>query len=189
MNKYIRAAICIVYSFVKFCFMKMFHFSGFKFSVFNIISPFTTIDLDRGATLILGKMVRMRSSSKIKVRKGAHINIGANSSLNHGCMFVAHESIIVGDNVQFGPNVLIYDHDHDYKREHGLQNLNYISGPIEIGDNSWIGASVIILRGTKIGKNCVVAAGTILSGRNCYPENSIISQKKDTIVKRYQYCK
>jgi acetyltransferase-like isoleucine patch superfamily enzyme len=50
---------------------------------------------------------------------------------------------------------------------------------VEIGDNSWVGANTIILRGTKIGKNCVVGAGCVISGE--YPDNSIITQKRETI--------
>lgn len=82
-----------------------------------------------------------------------------------------------------GPNVLIYDHDHDYKAKGGVFSLKYKTTPIVIGNNVWIGANSIILRGTSIGNNCVVGAGCVLKGE--YPDNSIIVQKRNTEITSY----
>lgn len=179
MKKYIRALICITYSFVKFCVMKVLYFKEFNFTSINLISPLTEVEIGRESKLVLSKMVRMRSGAKVKTSKGSELRIGKNSFLNHGCIFIAHERIIIGDNVQFGPNVLIYDHDHDYKKHNGLKD--YVTSPVEIGDNTWVGANVIILRGTRIGNNCVIAAGTILNGGS-YADNTLIYQKRDTKI-------
>lgn len=180
MKKYIRAGICLTYSIVRFCFIKLFHMKDFRFTAINLISPFTEIEINKKAKLTLGKMVRMRSGSKIKVRNGAKVQIGDNTSLNHGCMVICHEEIIVGKDVQFGPNVLIYDHDHDFRMKNGLKDLNYKTSPVIIGDNVWIGANTVILRGTKIGNNCVVAAGSLIKGE--YLDHSIIVQKRETTL-------
>ena len=184
MKKYIRAMICILFSLIKFLIIKIYHFKGFKFSLFNLISPFVEIDIGKKGCLILGKFVRMRSGTKIFVRKGAEIRVGNNTSLNHGCMVIAHEKITLGNNVQFGPNVLIYDHDHDYKLKDGLKNLKYKTSPVLIGDNVWIGANVVILRGTFIGENSVVGAGSVIKG--IYPSNTLIVQKRDTLLQEYK---
>lgn len=89
-------------------------------------------------------------------------------------MITAHQSIKIGSNVQIGPNVLIYDHDHDYKSKNSKL---YKSSEVDIGDNVWIAANVVILRGTKIGNDCVVGAGAILRGN--YPDNTTIVQKRE----------
>lgn len=164
MKKYVRAFICLTYSIIKFSLIKLFHMKNFRFTVFNLISPFTEIEIGKKAKLTLGKMVRVRSGSKIKVIKGAEVQIGDNASLNHGCMLISHDKIIIGKDVQFGPNVLIYDHDHDFRAKNGLKELNYKTSPVEIGDNVWIGANTVILRGTRIENNCVVGAGSIIKG-------------------------
>ena len=93
MKKYIQVVICVLYSLIKFVIIKAFHFKDFRFTLFSFISPFTEIEIGKKAKLILGKMVRMRSGSKIQVRKGAEMKIGKNTSLNYGCMFIAHEKI------------------------------------------------------------------------------------------------
>lgn len=178
MKKYIRAGVCLLYSLIKFSLIKLFHIKNFKFTVFNLISPFTEIQIDKKAKLILGKLVRIRSGSKIKVRKGAEVQIGDNTSLNHGCMVISHDKIIIGKDVQFGANVLIYDHDHDYRAKNGLKGLRYKTSPVEIGHNVWIGANTVILKGTKIGNNCVIGAGSVIKGE--YHDNMVIIQKRDT---------
>lgn len=183
MKKYIHAMICLIFSLIKFCFIKMFHFKRFEFSAFNLFSPFTEIDLDKKSTLKLGKFVRARSGVKIKVRDEAVVELGENTSFNHGCMVISHEKVTIGDDVQFGPNVLIYDHDHDFRIKDGLKNLKYKTAPVEIGNNVWIGANVVILMGTKIGHNCVIGAGSVIKGE--YSNNSIIVQKRNEIVTLY----
>lgn len=46
-----------------------------------------------------------------------------------------------------------------------------------------VGCNVVILRGTSIGKNCIVGAGSVLKGT--YPDNSVIVQKRQTTVTVY----
>lgn len=179
MKKYIRVVICLIFSLFKFCFIKIFHFERFKFTAFNLFSPLTEIDLGKKSTLKLGKFVRARSGSKIKIRDGAVVEVGENTSFNHGCIIVSYEKITIGKDVQFGPNVLIYDHDHDFRAKNGLKELKYKTSPVEIGNNVWIGANVIILRGTKIGDNCVVGAGSVIKGE--FESDTVIIQKRETI--------
>lgn len=178
MKKYFRAAIYMSYSFAKFIVLKIFHFKHFHFTMTNLISPFTKIELDKKGSLDLGRFIKIRSGSKIQVRSGANVKIGDYTFLNHGCMVVSHEKISIGKNVQIGPNVLIYDHDHDYNSIHGLKVLKYKTSPIVIGENVWIGANTVILRGTKIGNNCVIGAGSVVKGE--FPDNTIILQKRET---------
>lgn len=183
MKKYIRGAIYIIFSLLKFSIIKIFHFSGFKFTLLNLFSPFTEVDLDRGAFLLIKKYVKAKSGVKIKVRKGAKVEIGEKTSFNHGCMIVSHNNIIIGNDVQFGPNVFLYDHDHDFREKDGLKSLKYKSAPIKIGNNVWVGANVVILRGTTIGDNCVIGAGSVIKGE--YSRNSLIVQKREVVVTHY----
>ncbi|TYC82204.1 acyltransferase [Acetobacterium wieringae] len=184
MKKYIRAIICFMFSLIKFCFIKMFHFKGFEFTPFNLFSPLTEIDLSDKSRFKLNKFVKARSGTRIKVRESASVEIGENTSFNHGCMIISHESIKIGKDVQVGPNVLIYDHDHDYRAEDGLKRLKYKTAPVEIGNSVWIGANVVILRGTVIGDNCVIGAGLVLKGY--YENNLIITQERIELIKKYQ---
>ena len=185
MKKYIRAIICIIFSLLKLGFIKIFRYKNLKFKFITIFSPFTEIDIDKKGKLSLGASIKMKSGSKIRVRNGAEIIIGDKTSMNHNCIFTAHEKIKIGSNVQFGPNVLIYDHDHDFRKRNGLRDLKYKTAEVVIGNNVWIGANVVILRGTTIGDNCVVAAGSVIKGN--FESNSIIIQKRNTDVISYGF--
>lgn len=123
----------------------------------------------------------MRDGAKIRVRKGAVCTIGNNSSVNCNNMIACRERIEIGDDVQFSPNVQIYDHDHDYRATGGVKAGKYKTAPVKIGNNVWIGANTVILRGTKIGDNCVIGAGCIVAGS--VPDGSVVIQKKESIVK------
>lgn len=119
----------------------------------------------------------MRSNSHIRVRKNAKLTIGNNVSLQYGDMLVCHERITVGDNVQFSPNVMVYDHDHDFREKDGLKKLLYKTSPIKIGNNVWIGANTVVLRGTHIGDNSVIGAGSVVKGD--IPAYTVLVQKRE----------
>ena len=179
MNKFVRAAICVPCGLFKMTLNKVFHPLNFKGPLISLVSPFTEITIT-GGRLFIGKNFKMRDGAKIRVRKGGECIIGDNSSVNSNNMIACHERIIIGDNVQLSPNVQIYDHDHDFRFVGGLAKNKFKTAPIEIGNNVWIGANTVILRGTKIGDNSVVGAGCVLKG--IFPANSVIIQKREPSI-------
>ena len=178
MKRIIRALICEIWTMIKFILLKAFHWKRFQFGLINVCSPMSEVDISRKGTLIIGEKFRMRSNCHLRVRGKASVTIGKNVTWNYGCMVVGHEQIEIGDNVQFGPNVLVYDHDHDFRVEGGLNNSDFVTKPVKIGNNVWIGANVVILRGTQIEDGCVVASGSVLNGT--YETGQVIVQKRHT---------
>lgn len=160
--------------------LKLFHGKDFKASTVCFFSPLSEITLERAARLLVGNTFRMRGGSRIRVRKNAILTIGDNVSINHGDIVVCREKITIGNNVQLGPNVLIYDHDHMYSSSEGVLPGQYKTEEIEIGDNVWIGANCVILRGTRIGANSVVGAGSVIKGE--IPCGTVLIQKRENII-------
>lgn len=184
MNKYVRATICVPCGMIKMLGTKLFHFSSFSGPLFCLVSPYSEITMDRGSKLIIGKQFKMRDGAKIRVRQGAICHIGNNSSINSNNMIACHERIEIGSNVQFSPNVQIYDHDHDYKTEGGIKTGKYTTAPIVIGNNVWIGSNSVVLKGTTIGDNCVIGAGSVINGD--IPSNTVVVQKRVTMIKEVE---
>lgn len=129
-----------------------------------------------GNSIRIGKGTSFRNGFSASVEKNAMLNIGKNCFFNYHCILNAHEKIEIGDGSIFGPNVIIYDHDHDYKN-----NINsYVTDPVTIGKNCWVGGNTVILRGTKIGDNVVIAAGSVVTKE--VSNNVIYVQKRETTI-------
>lgn len=53
--------------------------------------------------------------------------------------------------------------------------------PVVIGEGCFLGANSIILKGTTLGKNVLVGAGSVVSGT--FPDNVIIAENPARIIK------
>lgn len=176
MRRSLNNIVSCLFTLIRFCCYKIFHFSKFKFHLVERFSPNVVVEINKNASFVLGKHVRVHSGSKVKVRKNAKLVIEDSVKINYNCIIACHSKIRIGKGTEFGPSVYLYDHDHDYRA--GLKENKFLDGPIEIGENCWIGANTVILRGTKLGDNCVVGAGSVIKGE--FPANSVIVQKRVT---------
>lgn len=180
MNKYIRAVFCVPIAGIKYMILKVENGKRFSASFPAIMSPLTEITVEGKSELRIQEKLKMHNGSKLRVRKGGKLEIGKNFAMSNGCVVTAYDHIQIGDNVMLGPNVLIYDQDHDYCAEGGVAAMKFKTAPVVIGNNVWIGANTLILRGTTIGDDSVVGGGTVIKGE--YPPNSVIIQKRTTEV-------
>ena len=181
MRRRINNIISVAYTFFRIIFCKCVMRSNFTSGWIERISPNVVMEFNNVAHVTLGAKVRVHSGCKLKVRKGASLVIGDNTKINYNCILICRKQVSIGEGTEFGPGVLVYDHDHDYKA--GLKENLFKEKPIIIGKNCWIGANTVILKGTVLGDNCVVAAGSVISGR--FPKDSLIYQKRVTEIKTY----
>lgn len=142
---------------------------GNKINVLAIvfISYKATIRTNLG-NIKIGYKTAIRQNTELNA-DGGTITIGKCCFINRNCMIVAHKKIILEDGVTIGPNVCIYDHDHD-----GFGGYN--SASILIKKNTWIGAGCIILKGVTIGENCIIGAGSLIA--KDVPDNTLVYQKR-----------
>ena len=88
------------------------------------------------------------------------VEVGHKVSFNRGVeiypSYVTGHGVVIGDNVRIGPNVRLLAAGHDVD-SHDLRELG---GVIHIGNDCWIGAGAMILRG-QAGRcsGCAVAGG------------------------------
>jgi serine acetyltransferase len=93
------------------------------------------------------------------------LRIGDRCLIGRGSHIVAHYSITIGDDVYTGPYVYITDQNHGYADPDMPIGRQWPSNAaVSIGAGSWLGAGVIILPGAAIGRNVVVAAGSVVRG-------------------------
>lgn len=147
--------------------------------IMNIMSKIITLQQYCSAMLSsrfnLGKKVRFR---RFFLRAGnGRIDIGNNVFFNNNVSLNVLGHLTIGNDVLFGENIKLYDHDHAYDIEpFSIYKHKFTIEDICIGNNVWIGTGTIILKGTIIEDNVIIAAGSIISGY--IPKNTKVIQKR-----------
>ncbi|MDE5413798.1 acyltransferase [Alkalihalobacterium chitinilyticum] len=116
------------------------------------------------------------------------LQIGENCSIQPGVILdYSHCWLIkIGNNVTIAPQAYILAHDASTKR---LNNYTKISS-VTIEDNVFIGARALIMPGVTIGKNSIVAAGSIVT--KSVPAESVVAGNPARIIttlEEYMYKK
>lgn len=93
---------------------------------------------------------------------GHHVHFGSGIYANSNLTLVDDGRIYVGDKVMFGPNVTIATASHPINPELRSRGLQF-NKDVYIGENTWIGAGVIIVPGVHIGRNTVIGAGSVVT--------------------------
>jgi acetyltransferase-like isoleucine patch superfamily enzyme len=92
----------------------------------------------------------------------AEIVIANGAAIMNGCYLCANESIRIGADCRIGGNCFIVDSDF-----HGLRPTERDTpgktAPVVIEDNVWLGVSVAVLKGVRVGRDAVIGAHAVLS--------------------------
>lgn len=169
----------------KFKYRKLIKFNGY--CVF-FAHPGSSINIDKRGGVVINSstasnLVGINQCSIISCRDGGVINIGPGVGIS-GSTIYALSNITLEDNVIIGSGCKIIDNDFhslDPSKRINQKDCDIKRSPIQIGENSFIGMNSIILKGTKIGKRCVVGAGSVVHGT--FPDDVIIAGNPAKIVK------
>jgi acetyltransferase-like isoleucine patch superfamily enzyme len=150
---YVNSAICTFW----------FHLQGVHVGVVGCDGRLPVL-YGRGKVTI-GKRLVMRSrlvASEIGAAlPGAELRIGDNVFINHGATVIANHYIEIGDGTLIGEFAALYDTNHHPVDSTHSQKYE----PVIIESNVWLGRGVIVLPGSRIGSNSVIAAGSVVKGK------------------------
>lgn len=135
------------------------------------------IRMHRRGRLSFGRNCKLNSRLRSNLVGGCHpviLDCRYNGRIvfgdNSGCSFAvlsSRSSIRIGNNVKTGGNVRIYDHDfhslNPYARRGPERFSDIPTKPICIGDDVFIGANSIILKGVTVGDRAIIGAGSVVS--------------------------
>jgi acetyltransferase-like isoleucine patch superfamily enzyme len=150
-----------------------------------------TCRLEEGAVLgsrarirnIYGERDRIRVGPHSRVlgelltfRHGGRIDVGSWCYIGESSRIWSAGSIVIGDRVLISHSANVFDNlthplsakaRHEqikeiFKRGHP-KDIELGERPVRIGDDAWIGANAIVLRGVNIGQGGVVAAGAVVT--------------------------
>ena len=160
---------------------------GSNFYGIPVIYLFPNSDIKIGSSVIIrtspiSNFIGINRKSMISTHsEGAEICIGDNCSMS-GIVIGAKESIIIGNNVMIGANVLITDFDwHSINVIERKKGESSKSKPVIILDNVFIGYSAIILKGVTIGENSVIGANSVVT--SSIPANVVAAGNPCKVIK------
>ena len=115
---------------------------------------------------------------------GSKITIGNNVGIS-GSTLNASKAITIGDNTIIGSGCIITDTDsHPILAELRLRTdyVKYtVSKPIVIGENVFVGARSIVMKGVTIGDGAVIGAGSVVT--KDVPSNAVVAGNPAKIIK------
>ena len=101
---------------------------------------------------------------------------------------IAHERIIIEDDVMFATNVFVCDGLHGFERgdvPYKYQGIFRIA-PIHIGQGSWLGQNVVVLPGVTIGECAIVGANSVVS--KDVPAHSVAVGAPAKVTRRWDHA-
>lgn len=145
------------------------------------IVEYVFLKLLYGSSFKVGNSVTWRNNFSVMIAKTGKVIIGDNCFFNNGCSINANKLVCIREGTLFGENVKIYDHNHRFRDSNkSIKQQGFSNGEVIIGKHCWIGSNVVILKGSKIGDNCVIGAGCIVSG--IVESNSLLKNKAEYIT-------
>lgn len=124
----------------------------------------------RGATVCIGDRVSLGTGVILSVGSEASVVIGDDVRLTHYTLIGAECFISMADRVQVGEHCSIRDHDHDASAL-SMHAARLICSPVSIGEDSWIGRGVAVLRGSRIESGAIIGANAVVRGK--IPKNAV----------------
>ena len=132
------------------------------------------------ATLICSSNKKIDISTWQTDKLNGSISLGNYILISPGTSIRSAERIDIGDSTMIASDVVITDSDW-----HGIYDrTDYVATPkpVKIHKNVWIGERSIILKGTQIGENSIIGAGSVVHGD--IPPNSVYAGNPAKEVKK-----
>lgn len=167
------------------------------------VQALSSVMADAGSGgITIGARSVIYENARIEARGQGRITIGENCIIGDARIY-SRASITLGKGVITSWNVFMQDFaPHPIEPELRARQIldmtggsrtethqplkaeewNFPASSITVGDNVWIGANVTILQGAHIGRDCILAAGSVV-GAGDYPDRSIIAGVPAKVVK------
>ncbi len=156
----------------------------YRLARFRLANPHVIL---RGM-VFLGKNVEIHSTpglSRLEIGKWVHIGDGNAVRCHEGSLRIGDKVVFGKDNVvncyldiEIGASTLVADWCYICDFDHVTDNIHLpikdqgiVKAPVRIGPDNWLAAKVSVLRGTIVGRGCVLGAHAVVKGE--IPDYSI----------------
>lgn len=115
-----------------------------------------------GGTVTIGRGAFIADFALVEAF-GGELSIGENCQIGRGTTVVCRESVTIGDGALIAEYVTIRDQDHRHEGNEALAAQGFVTAPIVIGHDVWIGAKVTVTRGVTIAPHSVAGAHAVVT--------------------------
>lgn len=140
---------------------------------YSHVAPLRRVKLGRSANIspdaVFSNADRIEIGDRVRIGSRCHIWAGPRDG-----------RIVIGDDVLFGPEVMLTAATYDYNAGSPVTDQPMREADIEIGNDVWLATRAIVLPGARIGSGVVVAAGAVVKGE--VPANAIVAGSPARIV-------
>lgn len=163
--------------------------------------PFIDVSLKNASSITVGKRFRMNNGAYCNqigfgnlkctlIADGGNIKIGDNVGVSQTAILAFGDDINIGDNVKIGGGVRVYTtdfHSLDYanRRNRSNDTTTCKHACVTIGNDCFIGAGSVILKGVTIGDRAIIGAGSVVT-RNI-PSDTIYAGNPAREIKKLIY--
>lgn len=136
--------------------------------------------------MYIGSKVRIYPMARIEVFDSGKVCICDNVSIGQCFHLISANNVFIGENTTISANVFISDLDHQYSSidVHIMEQPLIVRTTI-IGNNCFIGYGAVIQAGTKLGKQCIVGANSVVRGT--FEDYCVIAGVPARVIKRYNF--
>ena len=133
------------------------------------------------STMEIGRWVHIGDKNTIRCHEGS-LRIGDKVVLGRDNVINTYLDIELGDSVLMADWCYVCDFDHKMDSlELPIKDQGIIKSPVRIGPDTWVAAKVSVLRGTSVGRGCVLGAHAVVKGE--IPDYSIAVGSPAKVVK------
>ncbi|MGZ6641354.1 MAG: acyltransferase [Solirubrobacteraceae bacterium] len=119
----------------------------------------------REGRLEIGPHVLLEPGVWITAPGQARVRIGEGTFLNLGVMVASTALVEIGPHCMLANGCFVTDGNHRFDDpDVPVTWQGFTSkGPTRIGDNTWLGANVVVTSGVTIGRRCVIGANSVVT--------------------------
>lgn len=144
------------------------------------------IFIKNASKIEIGNRVRIFPGARMEVHRNGEITICDDVSIGQHLHIISGKKMIINSKVTISANVFITDLEHGYNEiDVHIMKQELIFKETIIGENCFIGYGAVIQAGTKLGKQCIIGANSVVKGD--FPDYCVIVGAPAKIIKKYNF--
>ncbi|MDM0011271.1 acyltransferase [Variovorax sp. J22P168] len=112
----------------------------------------------------------VRIDHRVFIWGADRMDIGSNVDINGYTVVYAAGGVRIGNKVLIGANCVITSVSHPTE---AADRQQLVFSPVELQENCWLGAGTMVMPGVTIGRNSIVAAGSVVTKN--IPDNCVFA--------------